>query len=145
MTDKAPSPRLLDTAWALDSWWKVILWWEVRRIPYNLVVGAAGVVTCLLVLAAAAFVRSEFGEEGFLPDPPLFAIFGVVFYGVAVNVCYTGGWVAELVARIGGRERARHFGEVAWVLGIAFAVLVTCVPFLVCWGMISIRLLAGSK
>ena len=30
------------------SWWRVILWWEVRRIPYNILVGFYGVF-CLVI------------------------------------------------------------------------------------------------
>jgi hypothetical protein len=31
----------------------------------------------------------------------LFAVFAVLFYGVMANVCYTGGWLAELLVEIG--------------------------------------------
>jgi hypothetical protein len=29
-------------------WWKIIIWWEVRRIPYNLIVGSVGFISLLL-------------------------------------------------------------------------------------------------
>jgi len=74
-------------------------WWEARRIPFNLIVGSVGILTCVIVgivgLGSEVLFHSEFG----LPNPPLFALFAVIIYGILANACYTGGWVAELIVR----------------------------------------------
>ncbi len=60
-------------------------WWETRRIPYNLIVGSAGILTCIAIaivgMGSYIFFNSDFG----LPDPPLFAIFGVILYGILAS------------------------------------------------------------
>lgn len=133
------------SSWAADQWWKVIVWWEVRRVPYNFIVGITGILSCLLVLASGYVMERHLHSEAWLPDPPLFGVTAVLIYGIMANVCYTGGWVAELLARVGGAERARHFGEVAWVLGTGFSALVTCIPAVVCWLAIVLKLIAPLK
>lgn len=63
-----------------------------------------------------------------LPDSPLFAIAGVLLYGIIANVCYTGGWITELlVARFWRADRSR-FGPIAFTLGTGFSVFATLVP-----------------
>ena len=47
------------------STFEVILWWEKRRLPYNLIVGVAGVFTCAVTVA----VVEKFGEPLGLPHP----------------------------------------------------------------------------
>ena len=37
------------------------------------------------------------GEAIGLPDPPIVAILGIFAFRIAANICYTGGWVAELL------------------------------------------------
>jgi hypothetical protein len=53
---------------------EVIGWWEARRLPYNLIVCIAGVVSCIAVgiFAVAAFVL--FKSDDIWPNPPLFAL-----------------------------------------------------------------------
>jgi len=111
-----------------DSFWEIVRWWEVRRIPYNLVVGGVGIVSGGVVLALAAIASEIFNEPLGWPDPPILAVFGVIAYGIAANVCYTGGWVAEWVVRKVWRERAGAFGEISFVLGVVFSVLLTLAP-----------------
>src|ERR1700722_4305166 len=55
-------------------------WWKSRRVPYNPVVGIAGMSSGFLALfpavAAAASSLVDFG----IPNPPGFAIIAVVLY-----------------------------------------------------------------
>lgn len=111
-----------------DSLWEILRWWELRRIAYNVVVGGVGMVTCALILSAAAIASEVFNEPLGLPDPPIIAVFGILAYGIAANVCYTGGWVAEWMVRKIWRERAGAFGEISFVLGLLFSILLTLVP-----------------
>ncbi|MFM7816915.1 MAG: hypothetical protein ACKPGI_08100, partial [Verrucomicrobiota bacterium] len=54
---------------ASDSLWEILAWWELRRIPYNLVVGGVGVVSCGVILAVVAIASELFDEPLGLPDP----------------------------------------------------------------------------
>ena len=106
----------------------VIGWWETRRIPFNLIVGIAGIFSCIaacLVVFGSYFL----GIGDFdVPDPPLFAIFGIIFYAIAANVCFTGGWVAELAVRKFWPHEADRFATLSFSLGLIFSVLLTLTP-----------------
>jgi hypothetical protein len=108
--------------------WEIISWWEARRIPYNLIVGISGLISILPILGTAFVTDRLVGEPAGLPDPPFFAFLGVVAYGVAANICFTGGWILELVSRRVWGERAEAFGEIAFALGTLGSVVLTFVP-----------------
>ncbi|MFM7215909.1 MAG: hypothetical protein ACKO3H_13635, partial [Verrucomicrobiota bacterium] len=76
-----------------------------------------------------------------LPDPSIVAVFGILAYGVAANVCYSGGWITEWIVRKVWRERAGAFGEISFVLGFLFSILLTLVPAGFCLLALGIRLL----
>ncbi len=61
-------------------------------------------------------------------SPPLFVVFAVLVYGVLANICFTGGWLAELLARKVWSERANHFAQISFTLGVLFSVLLTLFP-----------------
>jgi hypothetical protein len=113
---------------------EVIGWWESRRGPFNLAVGLAGVVAIVLSASFSLIVGTECG----VPDPPLFAVFGIFAYGVMANVCYTGGWVAELLF-FKSSEARRRFGTKAFRWGFTFSVFITALPGL----LIPILCIAG--
>ena len=112
----------------LNSARDTIGWWEARRIPFNLIVGSVGILTCIIVgivgLGSEVLFHSEFG----LPNPPLFALFAVTIYGILANACYTGGWVAELIVRKIWPREADRFATLSFSLGVVFAVVVTLAP-----------------
>jgi hypothetical protein len=106
----------------------VILWWEARRVPYNVIVGGVGLISSAIMVAVAFTCESLDGTPIGLPDPPAFAIVGVLLYGVLANACYTGGWITELiVAKVWSVETSR-FGPIAFTLGTVFSVLLTLAP-----------------
>jgi hypothetical protein len=106
----------------------IIFWWEARRVPYNMIVGMVGLVSSAVMVAVAFTCESRGGAPIGLPDPPAFALVGVLLYGIIANVCYTGGWITELVvAKLWSVETAR-FGPIAFTLGTAFSVLLTLIP-----------------
>ena len=106
----------------------VVLWWEARRVPYNAIVGVVGLVSATIMVGVAFTCESRGGAPIGLPDPPAFAIVGAVLYGVLANICYTGGWITELVvAKVWSVDTTR-FGPIAFMLGTAFSVLVTLIP-----------------
>jgi len=90
----------------------VILWWESRRALFNIVVGVCGLPT-IAFLYYAGLAKSSF------------LLLGTVEYGFLANVCFTFGWICELVARSWWQERAKHLGPIFFSLGFAFSVLLT--------------------
>jgi hypothetical protein len=105
----------------------LLRWWESRRLAFNKVVGATGLVT----LAGVSLVSA-------LPPHPVPLGIGEMViaagvYGVLANGCYSLGWFAELAAqRLWGR-RAPDVGPLLFRQGMIFSVGVTLLPLvLVC-------------
>jgi len=98
----------------------LIRWWESRRLIFNAVVGATGLVT-MSVLAIGVFLpmRIPFSE---LPWT------AVIAYGVAANVCYSFGWIVEsALERWLGRE-TYGAGPALFRHGLVFSVGLTLFP-----------------
>jgi hypothetical protein len=110
------------------SAWEVIGWWEARRIPFNLIVGIAGLLSCVLIgivgVGSFFLFNSDFGSSG----SPLGTVFLVFFYGIAANIFFTGGWVAELIVRKLWPVQADRFATLTYSLGVTFSVLLTVAP-----------------
>lgn len=119
----------------------VIKWWELRRIAYNLIVGVMGVFTCVITVLVAAIASETFGEPLALPDPPIVIVFAVIFFAVMANVCYTGGWFAELLVRAVWKERAGDFAQISFALGILFSAVVTLAPSVLFTVLLMFRLI----
>lgn len=120
----------------------VIRWWEVRRIPYNLVVGAAGLLTCLVVFLMALASEILFHREFGLPKPPVFAIVGIALYGVGANLCYTSGWMSELIVRLLWPAHSEKFGMISFKFGMIFSIFLTLSPVFLIAGLGSFRLIS---
>ena len=102
-------------------WWQVILWWEIRRIAYNVIIGATGIAGLFII---AGMLEGRDLGSGDLGDPFL----GIIFYGFTANVCYTGGWIVEFVASlVEGKERAAKLGVFFFKLGLLFSLFVTLI------------------
>jgi hypothetical protein len=101
------------------STWETVEWWESRRVIYNAVVGAAGLVTL-----GCASILSLLTEGTFMPIPwqvPL-------AYGLIANICYTFGWGAELwLKRLIG-DNAATAGAAIFRYGFVFSVGLTLLP-----------------
>jgi hypothetical protein len=132
--------RLFQRADGPSSDWQIIVWWEVRRIPYNLLVGSAGIVSSLLCVASSLVGEKYLGEPIGLPDPPLFAIFAAIAYGIMANVCFAGGWIAEIAALKVWKDEAQHFGPISHTLGVIFSVALTLLPGILIMGILGIHL-----
>jgi len=107
---------------------QIILWWEARRLFFNIVVGIAGLITIVIMLFTAVIAEKLFNEPIGWPDPPLFAIIGVILYVIGANVCYTAGWLAELISRKVWREKAKDLAEILFTLGVVFSFFLTLLP-----------------
>jgi hypothetical protein len=124
----AQSWRLFARSPEISSTLSIIKWWESRRIPYNLIVGGTGILTCVVGISIALVASRLTHRETLLPNPPLFAVIAAFVYGVVANVCYTLGWIAEVLARRIWGELASSFGQISFTLGVAFSMLLTMSP-----------------
>ena len=114
-----PVPDLRRTA--LSS----LHWWESRRLLFNKVVGATGLVTLASVSLIFLVAPPTFGALN-----PLAMLAGAVAYGVAANVCYTLGWLTELAARAVWGRRAPDMGPLLFRHDLIFSVGLTLFPVL---------------
>ena len=105
----------------------IIRWWELRRIPYNLILASAGILSGIVSLAAAGISESNGGEPVGMPDG-IFLIAAPILFGIAANICYTGGWIVELLLRKLLRHDQPGFAAGAFASGVAFSVAVTFLP-----------------
>jgi hypothetical protein len=113
---------------------RIVAWWEQRRLAFNLVVGATGLVSYSVV--ALIGVMPPFAHPG---GPPLLAI---VAYGVLANLCYTLGWFIEGGTHLAWRDEVRPTGPVLFRQGLIFSIGVTCLPMAVAmidWGIRFLR------
>lgn len=117
MTDLA---EFLFPAPAERSAGSILKWWESRRIPYNLIVGGAGLVT-LGVFRVFTWVIGE----GFVPWQP------IVVFGALANICYLLGPTVEIaVDKIWGRK-VLPVGPALYRMGLTFSVGLTLLPALI--------------
>lgn len=100
-------------------------WWESRRLAFNKAVGAAGLVTLASISVLFILPPHTLGDFGLLPK-----VVGSVVYGIAANVCYTLGWLAELAARAVWGRRAPDVGPLLFRQGLIFSVGLTLLPVL---------------
>ena len=103
----------------------LLRWWESRRLAYNKVVGATGLVT-LAGFSAMALLPPQPMPVRNLPG----LLVGAAVYGVFANGCYSMGWLLELAAqRLWGR-RAPDVGPLLFRQGLIFSVGLTLLPLL---------------
>jgi hypothetical protein len=99
--------------------WEVIRWWELRRLFYNAVLFVIG-------------IASLFALEDLVPigsgGPQLETGLTVIAYGFMANVCYTLGWMVELVGRGKDELRARNRARWHFWVGFWFSCLLTATP-----------------
>ena len=109
----------------------MLRWWESRRLRYNLVVGSTGLVTLTVVTIIASITPGMGG-------PPLqMLLIGPLFYAIAANVCYSLGWVIEMLAKAVWGSQAPRMGPLLFREGLIFSVGLTLLPILiVIWGAI---------
>ena len=95
-------------------------WWESRRPAFNLIVGSAGLatLTCLQLIAWMLPIH-----ESVFAAWPL-----ILVYGIAANVCYTFGFLLEvLLHRLWGDDVA-PVGPTLFRYGLVFSIGVTLLP-----------------
>src|SRR3954465_12933431 len=68
----------------------ILTWWESRRLIYNVIVGASGIIT-LAIIGAISLIPPGLGLRSLIPPVP-----GILAYGVLANICYTFGPFVEI-------------------------------------------------
>ena len=113
----------------------LIRWWEARRLRYNLMVGAIGIVTWFLVLCVGSLAV----KPGVDFEEPFMMIIGPIVYGLFANLCYSLGWIVD-TRLYRGRPRVHLYKA-----GLVFSLVLTALPGIwavVAWG---ITLYPGKK
>lgn len=101
----------------------IVRWWERRRLPYNLIVGSAGLVsTGYVALLNVAVWGQPLDLGGLLPL--------ILAFGVGANVCYTLGPVVEAAVERLFRGRVLPVGPVLYRMGLTFSVGLALFPAL---------------
>ena len=103
----------------------LLRWWESRRLFYNKVVGATGLVT----LAGVSLVSLLPPHP--TPVSPLPMLVAAAVYGVLANGCYSFGWVLDVVARRVWGRQAPDLGPLLFRQGLIFSVGLTLFPLLI--------------
>jgi hypothetical protein len=97
---------------------EIVRWWEWRRFAYNVLVGIVGVGTWFSVLI--------FGSMAVKPgvdfEEPLGMIFGPFLWAFLANVCYTSGWLLDVIAYTG---KPRYW---LFKIGLVFTLVLTALP-----------------
>ena len=101
---------------------EVIGWWESRRLPFNVAIGATG------VFAYAAVQLIFLMPPRPMPIPLAPSLMIALVYGVLANVCYTGGWMAELWLRKSLGRDTETIGPTLFRYGFAFSAGLTLFP-----------------
>ncbi|MBK8614252.1 MAG: hypothetical protein IPN85_12415 [Flavobacteriales bacterium] len=87
-----------------------LAWWELRRFLYNGLVLLAGIASLTLVSSLADVPAGEDVVE------PI----AVLLFAFACNVCYTAGWLAELLRIVPAHWRRLLFwGGTLFSMGVA--------------------------
>jgi hypothetical protein len=109
----APAERSVGAIWR---------WWEGRRLPFNLIVGSAGILT--LAIGQVVFLFFPDGGGRIVPWQP------VVAFGVLANVCYLLGPLAETaIHKLWGRS-VLPAGPSLYRMGLTFSVGLALFPIL---------------
>ncbi len=91
----------------------IIRWWEKRRLPYNLIVGAGGLMT----LGLHTLVHSIPGET----------VEAIVAVGVMANVAYTLGSIVEVTVNHVWGRKVLPLGPMLFREGLLFSVGLTLI------------------
>jgi hypothetical protein len=101
-----------------------IVWWERRRIAFNVVILFAGAFS-LFIIQVLGTILVRFGADVIRPTGILSL---VLVYLLAANLCYTLGWVTELLWSDGDTARTELLRPAVYRWGLALSVAITLLP-----------------
>jgi hypothetical protein len=84
----------------------------------------------LLVVGGATMFGTLWLIDKVSPDSDIGTpMLGILLYALIANLCYSMGWIIELLGRQRDPIAARQLGQRIFRLGMAFSCLVTSLPF----------------
>ena len=92
---------------------QIIGWWELRRILYNLIILAAGLIS-FSIISILVYVKP--GED--LQEPLALFVFGLLG-----NLGYTLGWLTEILGK-----KSVTYGPEMFKLGLYFTLFWVFLP-----------------
>jgi hypothetical protein len=98
----------------------IFRWWESRRLTFNVIVGATGLVTVAAMNLIAVLPPLSIRLGVFWP--------GIVLYGVLANVFYSLGFVTEAAMQRAWHEATPRVGPALFRQGLVFSVGLTLFP-----------------
>lgn len=112
---------------------ETIAWWELRRIPYNLIVGCFALICLFIFYQAIDYAgHLEPGEDAVEPM--------MLFIGpILMNICYTGGWFIEVIGRMSGLIHSLRFSPMLLKFGFGFSLFVVSLPAVIWIGVCIFR------
>lgn len=104
------------------SVFRAILWWELRRILFNILMAIVGFPSLILffIFAHASIVVRP-GED--IVEP-----ISILFAPIAFNVCYTFGWIVELIANKNPENKGHVSPIVLLKLGTGISLTLALLP-----------------
>jgi len=105
----------------------IVLWWELRRIPYNIIVGIAGLFS--LSLFYFFISRTNVLKPGEDAVEPI----ALLATPVVMNICYTAGWVVEGFLDKASSDEEDVLGPKLLRSGLKLSLIVVFIPSLF-WG-----------
>ena len=105
--------RLLEVDSEDRSTFQILFWWELRRILYNIVVLAFGIMSLVII---SAIVNVQPGED--LIEP-----FAIIGFGILCNLCYSLGWLTEIF-----RKKDKKYGPKMFKVGLYFTLFFVFLP-----------------
>jgi hypothetical protein len=98
----------------------IFRWWESRRLTFNVIVGATGLVTIAAMNLIALLPPFSMRLGVFWP--------GIILYGFFANLFYSLGFVTEAVMQRAWREETPRVGPALFRQGLIFSVGLTLFP-----------------
>lgn len=114
--------KLLFEPTLVRSPFRVVQWWESRRLTYNAIVGGVGLVSLGWMFVLVRLMA----DPGPLEWQPF--VIGPIVYGLAANLCYTGGWIVENVVERWLERPVYGLGPALFRYGLVFSIGLTLLP-----------------
>jgi hypothetical protein len=99
-------------------WTTVIAWWELRRLVLN---AALGVSYAMSILALG--IVATLYDDNYFPEPIAVVVWAVLL-GFFCNVCYTAGWIVELLLMWHWPRVAARLAPISFGVGCAVLLLI---------------------
>lgn len=114
---------------------QIIWWWESRRLRFNMCVGMMGILTLALMITAG----SAAVESGIDFEEPLGYFLFPILLAIMANLCYTSGWIIDLVFYSG---EPRYF---LFKNGLLISCIITLLPGIWAVSLWLTTLISGHK